>query len=160
MRIPERLQSKLEGFAFKRIKTRPDFVIGSEDNPYLKRWWIISRNHLFNIYLHQFLRSDDDRALHDHPWFNCSILLNGEYIEHTKKTQRYRFVGHIYFRHPWIAHRVELLTDKKIFSPVLTLFITGPRMRNWGFHCPQGWRRWQDFVSIRDGGNDTGVGCN
>lgn len=28
-------------------------------------------------------RSDDDRALHDHPWVNMSILLEGTYTEHT-----------------------------------------------------------------------------
>ena len=27
-----------------------------------------TRNKIFNIYLHQIIRSDDDRALHDHPY--------------------------------------------------------------------------------------------
>jgi hypothetical protein len=54
---------------FKKIagSRPPDFVIGG-DSPYMLRWWIIPRNKFFNIYLHRFLRSDDDRALHDHPW--------------------------------------------------------------------------------------------
>ena len=39
---------------------------------------------MFNLYLHEFSRSDDDRALHDHPWlFNLSVLLSGTYVEHT-----------------------------------------------------------------------------
>ena len=29
---------------------------------------------LWNVYLHEFRRYDHDRALHDHPWPNCSIL--------------------------------------------------------------------------------------
>ena len=62
---------------------KPDFIIGPKDAPYLRRWWIIPRNRLFNIYLHQILRSDDDRALHDHPWINCSIILKGRYMEVT-----------------------------------------------------------------------------
>lgn len=40
----------------------PDFIIGGAD-PYMLRWWVIPRNKVFNIYLHRFLRSDDDRAL-------------------------------------------------------------------------------------------------
>lgn len=71
----------------ERIARRPpDFVIGGHERPYLLRWWVIPRNPVFNIYLHQFRRSDDDRALHDHPWlFNASWLLSGEYVEHTIK---------------------------------------------------------------------------
>ena len=49
----------------------------------MRRWWVIPRNKWFNVYLHHFLRSDDDRALHDQPWWNLSILLDGEYTEHT-----------------------------------------------------------------------------
>jgi hypothetical protein len=50
----------------------------------MRRWWVIPRNKFFNIYLHHFLHSDDDRALHDHPWWNVSILLrSGSYVEHT-----------------------------------------------------------------------------
>ena len=46
----------------------PDFIIGGHEAPYLRRHWLIPRNRFFNIYVHEFLRSDDDRALHDHPW--------------------------------------------------------------------------------------------
>lgn len=60
----------------------PDLIIEPE-NPYMLRWHLIPRNRFFNIYLHKFLRSDDDRALHDHPWsWNLSLILKGEYIEH------------------------------------------------------------------------------
>src|ERR1700761_448041 len=62
---------------------RADVLIGKPGDTYMRRWWVIPRNRFFNIYLHNFLRSDDDRALHDHPWVNMSILLWGRYIEHT-----------------------------------------------------------------------------
>ena len=39
----------------------PDFIIGGAERPYIRRWWIIPRNKLFNIYLHQVLRDDDER---------------------------------------------------------------------------------------------------
>src|SRR5690606_35831081 len=92
-RIPEtffRWSKDLEGATVIRrlidwyiARRPPDFIVGGAERPYLKRWWLIPRNPIFNVYLHQFLRDDDDRALHDHPWPWCSILLDGSYIEHT-----------------------------------------------------------------------------
>ena len=138
----------------------PDVVIGGNERPYLLRWFVIPRNPVFNIYLHCFLRSDDDRALHDHPWMNCSILLDGRYVEHQIEAggihrRHQRQAGDWYVR--WsgrLAHRIEL-TD----GPCWTLFITGPRYRKWGFHCPdKGWVHWRLFTNPQDVG-DIGRGC-
>lgn len=140
-------------------KRRPDVVIGGPDNPYLHRWYMIPRNPVLNVYLHKFLRSDDDRALHDHPWVNLSVLLRGEYTEHTIAAGgvNYRKVyrtGDWKFRWPTDAHRIELHDGSSI-----SLFVTGPRVRTWGFHCPNsvGWRRWTDFVSNY---GEIGKGCD
>lgn len=144
----------------KLAKSRPpDYVIGGHEEPYMLRWWVIPRNKLFNIYLHQFLRSDDDRALHDHPWVNCSYLLEGTYTEHKIKAggvnqQEVLTAGAIKFRRAKTAHRVELHA-----GPCWSLFITGPVIRRWGFHCPKGWRHWKFFTSDRDSGA-TGRGCD
>ena len=142
-----------------------DFVVGGGDNPYLLRWWLLPRNPVFNIYLHKFLRDDDDRALHDHPWPWCSVLLRGRYLEHTIQAgginrRRLREVGSIKFALPSKAHRIELeLTPSGRSQPCWTLFITGPRTREWGFHCPeQGWVPWQKFVAPDDRGA-IGRGC-
>lgn len=137
---------------------KPDFVIGGSDDPYLERWWVIPRNRFFNIYLHRFWRSDDDRALHDHPWFNVSYLLKGQYVEHTIRPggvhRAIHYVaGNIKFRTPWAAHRIEVNE-----VPVWSLFVTGPVLREWGFHCPAGWRPWKMFVDQRDSGQ-IGRGC-
>ena len=134
----------------------PDFVIGDPADPYLRRWWVIPRNPVFNLYLHQFLRSDDDRALHDHPWASVSVILHGSYTEILPDGPRHRPEGWVGARGPRAAHRVQLADGG---LPVWTLFITGPRVREWGFHCPSGWRRWQDFVAPTPGGNTTGRGC-
>jgi hypothetical protein len=157
----------------------PDFVVGGHADPYLKCWWLIPRNPLCNVYLHQFLRSDDDRALHDHPWFWCSIVLRGDYIEHTISAggihrNRMRAPGSVRIASPWLAHRVELFpwwlgaldveqprnaADMTEPAPCWTLFITGPRLRNWGFHCPErGWVPWQQFTAADDPGA-IGKGC-
>lgn len=137
----------------------PDFVIGGVDAPYMRRWWVIPRNRFFNIYLHHFLRSDDDRALHDHPWWNLSWLLDGEYTEWTiapggVHKSVVRRAGQFKLRGAKTAHRIELHN-----GPCWTLFITGPSIREWGFHCPKGWRPWQQFVDDRDKGS-IGRGCD
>lgn len=159
----------------------PDFIVGGAERPYLRRWWLIPRNPVFNVYLHQFLRDDDDRALHDHPWFWCSILLRGDYVEHTIAAggvhrRQHRTKGSVRFASPWRAHRIELFPwflgfedadprpaagedERTLRAPCWTLFITGPRVRSWGFHCPeQGWVHWKKFTSVGDPGA-IGPGC-
>jgi hypothetical protein len=138
----------------------PDVVIGGRDNPYMLRWHVIPRNPLFNVYLHRFLRSDDDRALHDHPWASCSIILRGRYAEHTIEAggvhkRRMLETGNVRVRLSGrFAHRVELTHGR-----CWTLFITGPRYRSWGFHCPQGWVHWREFTAPHDEGQ-IGKGCS
>lgn len=139
----------------------PDFVIGGRERPYLLRWWLLPRNPILNVYLHVFKRSDDDRALHDHPWASCSVLLFGEYTEHTIAAggiHRREVLRAGQVRVRWsgrLAHRVELHNGS-----CMTLFITGPRYRQWGFHCPdRGWVHWRDFVGNDDIGA-VGRGCD
>lgn len=147
---------------------QPDFIIGGADDPYLLRWWLIPRNPIFNIYLHKFLRSDDDRALHDHPWaFNCSWLLDGAYIEWVpggcnanphRPEPKFLKAGDWRLRRGPAPHRVQLHVSGGNTIPCWTLFITGPRVREWGFHCPKRWVPWQEFVDTRDAGS-VGRGC-
>jgi hypothetical protein len=153
---------RLADWLIRRAQRRaPDFVIGGSTRPYLRRWWLIPRNRLFNVYLHQFLRSDDDRALHDHPWANCSVLLRGCYVEHTIDAgginrRAFRIAGDVVVRRSGrMAHRVELVDGS-----CWTVFITGPRYREWGFHCPeQGWIPWKRFTADDDVGA-IGKGCD
>jgi hypothetical protein len=160
MRVPnwilEPITTRLRNRAARRA---PDFLIGGSENPYMRRWWIIPRNKKFNIYLHHFLRSDDDRALHDHPWWNVSILLSRGYVEHTIAAggvNRATFYpeGAVKFRFASAAHRIDLIN-----GPCWSLFITGPIIREWGFHCPKAWRHWKIFVNDKDRGQ-IGVGCD
>lgn len=129
-----------------------DFIIGGAETPYMFRWWIVPRNRWFNVYLHKIVRSDDDRALHDHPWWNISILLRGFYREVTPRGTKMRRGGSIVFRSAKTAHRLE------VDAPCWSLFLTGPTIRTWGFHCPKGWVEWTKFVDERDNGA-VGRGC-
>ena len=134
----------------------PAIVIGGTD-AYLRRWYVLPRNRWGNLYLHEFVRSDDDRALHDHPWRNVSVLLRGSYLEHGDDgTVRLRRAGAIVGRRAEAAHRIALIEGQ----PVWTLFLTGPKRREWGFLCPKGWRHWRDFANPADGGATVGRGCD
>lgn len=144
----------------------PDYLIGGAERPYLRRWWIIPRNRWLNVYLHNMLRDDDDRALHDHPWANVSIILRGGYDEHSPKYPnewpwnrelkvKRRKPGGVVFRHAKNVHRLTLPEGQ---AESWSLFITGPVIRVWGFWCPNGWRPWQEFVDMRDSGS-IGKGC-
>ena len=168
-----------------RVSARaPDFVIGGADRPYLLRWYLTPwrgwwrdvpdhqrtrwqrlvlwcARKLPNAYLHCFLRSDDDRALHDHPWlFNASVLLQGRYTEHTIaaggiQVCRELRAGAVRFRFGGAPHRVELQA-----GVCWTLVLTGPVVREWGFHCPErGWVHWRDFTAADDAGA-VGRGCD
>ncbi len=139
---------------YVRQMRRPDFVIGDPENPYMRRWWIIPRNEFSNVYLHEILRSDDDRALHDHPWQSTSIILDGGYIEHTADGVFDRRAGDVIHRDAASAHRLEVIPG----ITAVTLFMTGPKVREWGFHCPNGWRPWQDFCAP-DNSSQVGKGC-
>lgn len=168
---------KLPQFVIRFLKSRlwillnepPDEIIGPGvrsrkreghvpvPKAFLKRWFVIRKNHVCNIYFHQFIRDDEDRALHDHPWFNLSIVLAGGYIEHTIDAggvhKRHTFrPGDIKFRPPWAAHRVELHKYDGTIIPSWSLFITGPVQRGWGFHCPSRWKSQGQFA--KDGGCD------
>ena len=159
----EWLQSKTEAIEGAR---EPDLVIGSP--PYMARWHVIPRNRWLNVYYHRIMRSDADRALHDHPWpFNISILLDGSYVEVTPAdrhdpagpVQRRRYdEGAVLVRMGGTyAHRLELLGDRFC----RTLFITGPRVREWGFWCPRGWKHWKEFTAFNSTGDSriVGPGC-
>ena len=156
----------------KRVAQRrvPDHVIGSIDDPYLLRWYVIPRNPVFNIYFHRFMRSDDDRALHDHPWWNLSWVLHGKYFEYRPVDpkrpagQSYsvlRRPGALVFRRAKDAHRVALISGPGGREwPAWTLFITGPKIRAWGFWCPGGWRHWKRYTEeTRPGVSEIGAGC-
>jgi len=151
-------------------KRAPDFVVGDPNDPYLERWWLIPRNPLFNLYLHRISKDDDDRALHDHPWPSMTLMLQGHYNEISFRypeqwpevcslENRIRSPGDLIFRRAKTAHRLEVLDiSSRPHTPVITLFITGPVVRKWGFYCPQGWRYYRDFVA-KDNPGEIGRGC-
>lgn len=157
MRVERRPYARLMEWA---VQTEPDVIIG---RGYLHRWYLTSRTDGPNLYLHRFLGSDDDRALHDHPWESKSIVIAGEMIEHVGRpgvefvgwTQQRRYTaGAMVERTAETPHRIEIPEAGECW----TLFVTGPKRREWGFWCEHGWRHWSEFVDPNDP-NQTGRGC-
>ncbi len=140
-------------------------TIGGESDPYLRRWFITPRGDGPACYLHQFLRDDDDRALHDHPWASCGIILKGGYIEQLPTGAVERQVGDVIVREPEHRHRVVLHRDAEGNPiPAWTLFLVGPRAREWGFWCPghgdgERFVHWRDFTA-GEHGEVVGKGCD
>jgi len=123
-----------------RLLGAPNYTVGD----YLHRWYLVPRNRFANAYLHRFSVSDG-QDVHDHPWFNVSIILRGRYREHYHDgTYRNRRPGMVVFRGARLLHRLEVLD-----GPVWTLFLTGPRRRDWGFMTREGWVHFESYTGER-----------
>lgn len=125
--------------------TAPDQVISRDGKDYLHRWHVVRKYGKHNVYIHRFLGDDNDEALHDHPWDSVSVVLTGSYREYTPDKVVVRKAGDVIFRDSLTPHRIELVDGE-----AWTIFITGPKVKEWGFYCPEGLKHWEDFE--RDGG--------
>lgn len=120
----------------------PDHMIGRNDEPYLRRWYMARNAQQGSIYLHQFLIGDESPHLHDHPWDWTALILDGRYREHRPGGYAEHGPGDVIGpRQAEDLHRIELIQ-----GPVWTLFLTGPRRREWGFQTEAGWVPWQEYL--------------
>lgn len=134
------------------------------EDEYVQRWWLakIEAEHDFGrlgelkdhtrktdgykMYLHRISGSDKP-IMHDHSSPNASLILEGEVIEHTPIGSHVRRAGDIVYRRAEELHRLELMT-----RPAWTLFLTGKRIREWGFMLPDG--RWMPWKAVSSTGPD------
>lgn len=125
----------------------PRKVIWSCDGtrgPLLTRYFIV-RNRFFALYLHHLHTSDEDRALHDHPWSFVTFLLSSGYWEWTPSAPRigsirtwHRRFSILYRPATW-QHRLELV------RPTWSLVLRFSYVREWGFITPNGWMDWRSY---------------
>lgn len=138
---------KIDEF-IRHIRETRDSMLVDGDNPQgpvYRRYFVIPRNGWFDIYLHNFLR-DDEEDPHDHRMMNISFPSQGEYFEDTFEFKpklggpyppiKRRLISNhsLRFRLPRTPHRVVLKKDddgKPI--PMWSLFIGFPKLREWGF---------------------------
>lgn len=112
--------------------------------PLLTRYYLLETR-WFAIYLHHLHASDEDRALHDHPWAFVTILLSSGYFEHIESAQRlgstriWRRRFSVLARPAAWRHRLELV------RPAWTLVVRSAYRREWGFITPNGWQHWKEY---------------
>lgn len=133
-------------------QSEPDETIkrGMLGAPYMQRWHLLRKNEqsgLENIYLHRFVNSDPE-DLHDHPWANASIVLSGRYVEQSwtpsgRRTDT-RNAGDIIIRNSEDRHAIT-----SVEPGTITLFITGPKVREWGFWLNDQFVHWLDYRAFK-----------
>lgn len=94
-----------------------------------------------SVFLHHLMLSDEDRALHDHPWSFITILLSNGYWEHTTTERIWRRRFSVLYRPAEWQHRLELE------RPCWTLVIKFRSRREWGFITASGWQKWTEYLT-------------
>lgn len=151
----------LERIGRKRVIMDRDGV-----HPYLVRYYIFLKDRErfpFNVFLHNFLRSDPD-DIHDHPWMWSTIILKGGYWEWVPtycngiingETRIWRGPGTMRFNKAEAYHRIEIEPGVDCW----TLFMTGRRIREWGFLTHKAWNfatfKWVRFDEYIDKRSNT-----
>ena len=137
---------------------RQRIILDRESNePYLERYYIFLKDRTwfpFNIFLHKFLKSDPD-DVHDHPWPYASLILKGGYWEWIPnfdtvgrkigEVQTWRGPGSFRVCEATSYHRIELDPDITAW----TLFMPGPKKRDWGFLVNNKWIQHEHYLKER-----------
>lgn len=159
------------------VGTNPD---GTEnpDDLYLRRYYLYRGPRRPHVYLHHIIRSDYDRACHDHPWDFTSLILKSGYFEynetvvpgHPGNTSTPVSItigsctcsdtpnGMSFISREWrgpgsmVQHKCTDLHRLELKKPAWTLVFTGPRKREWGFFThDKGWIKWNTLYQyIKD----------
>tara|TARA_Y100000768_G_C23950045_1_gene669659 strand:- start:660 stop:1382 length:723 start_codon:yes stop_codon:yes gene_type:complete len=115
--------------------------------PYLIRYYLLFTNREkfpFNVFIHKFMKGDDDEDPHDHPWGFFHIILSGGYWEEvpvnntTDINKRFdngfckiwRRAGYWNIVNSDYTHRIDL---KENNTKPWTLFIPLNKNNIWGF---------------------------
>ena len=127
------------------------------DEPYLERYYLFLKDRAwfpFNVFLHKFLKSDPD-DVHDHPWPYFTVILRGGYWEWVPQfnSQGQKIAEIAHWRAPghfrWCSansyHRIELDPGVTCW----TLFMPGPKKRDWGFLVRGQWIQWEQYLKMR-----------
>lgn len=102
-------------------------ALGLPECPYVYRWMLGHRK-IGSIRLHHWLGPDDDRAVHDHPWWFVSYVLRGYYTDCADTGGTCMSQGVARFRPALHRHTVVPGPDG-----CWTLVLTGAVRRPWGF---------------------------
>lgn len=143
----------------------PDLVLAPDGKPYLYRWYLVGGNTTegativthapAHVMLHVQVQSDPERPFHDHPWDNQSVIVSGRYIERIQSDPPFGAVeeverkkGDVIVRAAREAHRL-ILPEGVPYT--MTIFSTGPKVRDWGFWYGDTWHHNRQHVAFRNG---------
>ncbi|ACK71709.1 conserved hypothetical protein [Gloeothece citriformis PCC 7424] len=123
--------------------------------PYMYRYYLIfpdkiseeenARQIPFNLMLHKICLSDPD-DLHDHPWWYATLILKGGYWEITSQGRFWRGPGHFRISTAQSLHRIEIPSNS---DGSWSLFLRGPKIREWGFIQDGKWIYHKDYLKAR-----------
>jgi hypothetical protein len=127
------------------------------DKPYLERYYLFLKDRdrfPFNVFLHKFLKGDPD-DVHDHPWPYATLILKGGYYEWLPQFDSkgnkiaemcvWRGPGSFRVCRANSYHRIEL--DPSVTA--WTLFMPGPKKRDWGFLVNNKWIQHEQYLKER-----------
>jgi len=127
------------------------------DEPYLERYYLFLKDRdrfPFNVFLHKFLKGDPD-DVHDHPWPYATLILKGGYYEWLPQFDSkgnkiaemcvWRGPGSFRICSANSYHRIEL--DPNVTA--WTLFMPGPKKRDWGFLVNNKWIQHEQYLKER-----------
>jgi hypothetical protein len=100
--------------------------LGLPQCPYVIRWKLEAR--LGSVRLHHWLKPDDDRAFHDHPWWFATVMLRGCYTDRSPAGDDVLMAGSARVR-PALHQHTVIPGEHGAW----TLMLTGPKSRAWGF---------------------------
>lgn len=150
-------------------------IKGPDGSVYLRRYRIFGwlpgdAPKRCSLYLHHFVRSDEDRELHNHPWaWAVSLILAGGYQEELihstnlldsplprRRFRRlatylvHRKPGRLNFLRGDTFHRVASIPSEEggeaATRETWTLFLCGPKRSGWGFLTQAGFTPWRKFM--------------
>lgn len=94
--------------------------------PYMYRW--VFNFKLFSIRIHHWIRSDDKRAFHSHPWNFITFVIKGSYIDVTPEGKETLKFGSIRYRKNHHMHYVDVPK-----TGCWSILLTGNPNFKWGF---------------------------
>lgn len=149
----------------------PHDVIGPPDCPLIHRWTLLGRRHQSwpaKLMLHYFPANADDRDVHDHPWPFLTFVLWGSYDD-MKPCDQCKGTGQRHHPITWLCENCDgsgVLLNEHMkagmlrYRPAthrhrtkvgpkgcLTLVLSGPTCRRWGFWRAGTWWWWSDYES-------------
>lgn len=147
MKLPAAIRRRLARWIYRAIGRRPPNFVLKDDTDgtvYLQRWHIIPPNPFLSLYVHLFVGPDQGRHLHDHRSGTLSVILDGWYEEEVSTPELMRRD----WRGSWLVHRKggdivyrSARTPHMVTQTggALTIFLTGPTTRDWGFWVDGRW---------------------